>query len=827
MKAGRMRALRVLVVSALAASLWATVPTSAVAVEKAAGLAGVDPVPPRVPDPVPVTTMACGPDQVDVSSASAEVLSATFGLEPAVAARVVEGRQPFYLTLDDLKYVAGIGPDELAAIVAGGRACTLPPTTPPPVDGHACLVGSGQLDMNRPASHYAELVDLYGRPTADRIVANAPYAGLAHVVAESVAGSGKGKHRKNAERLCLTPATVAVGDTTYGWMPSAGGVVTHTTPAGDRYRLTVPPGVVEGTGIYGSTGPVDADAFVDGLNANNAHLWGPWNGVVFVGSPPDPETDLLGDGWANVVLHFPEGTSLADPDPSRATIQHSSGIAVVDGLVTAPTQELSLFLVIAIPAAAILSAAVTYQPWTPWLSDLFRGLLGAGASHPDCSPDITDQTRPDGTLIATSGKPVEGVNEWQRLVRHCVTDLEGEPKQAQWGLANNTGVVVPLTETPGVEIDSVSWNGNIMQMLFFGVINATNQNPGLNARPMLMYPGSTARVRIQQAYSPQVLNYGPDSGALSDFAFSLLFHTLGLTDLSKVGASVAGELANDCGPVIKQLFDVVMASDYSAAGVGAVTSIIASCIDDATEARALSLRNTIYGEDNRFRGAKRFNANLRRLMWIQAAAVGSVAGLDYLRVREARGPIEMTFRGRPPAQPIQGPSDPDVSSIPPDGYLIKIPGAPTSYYVTNRVAHHVPNGGTYDCLADRVPTRYEVGPALFDELVDAVSSRDASCPAGVEHLVVAAIGAWADEEQTKRRYEGYLVRLDDGQGYEIRNGLLEPIVSDGNVFECLARTRWTWDRAGTAEDLYNAGLVKNSWQLIMGCNYDGPLQGSS
>jgi hypothetical protein len=499
---------------------------------------------------------------------------------------------------------------------------------------------------------------------------------------------------------------------------------------------------------------------------------------------------------------------------------------VVDGLVTAPTRELSLFLVIAIPVAAIVSAAATYQPWAPWLSELFRGALGAGASRPNCNPDITDQIRSDGTVIATRGKAVDGVNEWQRLLRHCVADLDGQPKRAEWGFANNTGVVVPLTETPGVEIDRISWNGNIMQMLFAGATNAFNQNPGLNAGPMLLFPGSTARVRVQQNYSPQVLNYAPNV-AHSDLGFTLWFHTLGLADLSNIDVAVAAELANDCGAILKQLFNIVADSDYSAAGVGAVAEIIESCIDDATEATALRLRNRIYGEDNRFRGAERFKTALGRLVWIQAAAVGSVAGLDYLRVREARGPIEMTFRGPPPPQPIQGRSDPDVRIIPSEGYLIKVPDAPTSYYVTNRVARHVPNGGIYDCLADRVPTRYEVGPALFNELVDSISAQDASCPGGVEHLTMAALGAWADEGQTTRRYEGYLVRLDDGQGYLVRNGLLEPIASDGGVFECLARTRWTWDRAGNAEDLYNAGLVKNSSVFILGCTYDGPLQGGS
>lgn len=774
-------------------------------------VAGADPVPPpNLPDPVELTVMACEQGQVDVSSARAEVLASTLDLDPAVAQRVVEGRRPYYLTVDHLKYVSGIGPGELAAIKASGRACTAPPATPPPTDGFVCLPGDGRIDMNHADDHFDRLVDLYGRPTAERIAENAPYAGLAHVLAETVGGAGKGKQGKHADRLCVTPPTVEFADVTYGWVSEAGGAVTHTDRVGRRYRLSVPADVVAASGIWGSAEPADAGAFVEGLVAADVHLFGDWEGIVHVGTPVDPDRGSLGDGWEHAVLHFGDDTDFTAED--ALTIQANGGVALVDGLVTVASDNLSPFLAIAIPAAIIVG--LVYQPFGDWLTNLVRGFLGMGGSSPTCSPDITDSVW-NGITIATSGDALNG-SPSSELVHHCVAP-NGE-EAGRWTFVGNSGAVVQLSEQHGADIVSGGLSGNLAQALLFSGWNYFVTREGPDRAAAFVTPGAGIDVVVQGEAAPPS-EYTPGRVLYSSSPAIAAPATLAWAALGLIGPGDVG-LTRNYG--IRVIYDAIVECapavlsgsnpDVSLSGLGDLIGGLEGCAENAVQYDVIRLIRSLTG-DGTIAIAKQY----ARVSKIILAATAAVAVIDFARALHDMGPFDMTFRLPPPpprAAPDSQASNPDVNSPPEAGYLIKSPGTPRSYYVVNRVAKHVPDGWTYVCLAQRVPTQFEVDEARFAELVDQISPDDATCPGRVEHLEERSIGAVRDDGTLLA--DGFLLRMENGDAYLVKEGYRVPLFSGPEHFQCLAATRLTWDIV-TERELWGSRIKQHPYIVATGC----------
>jgi DNA uptake protein ComE-like DNA-binding protein len=150
---------------------------------------------PSVPAQQPGLTLNCAAGQIDLNHASTAQLQTLPDVPGPVASRIIALR-PNDRT-NDLLAVPGIGPTELAAIQASGKACSTPLTLPPPA-ANVCTV-NGQLDMNDPASKPG-LAQLFGSPTAARIVGAEPFPDLAHAMTVLAAGAGPGKVTKRVRQ---------------------------------------------------------------------------------------------------------------------------------------------------------------------------------------------------------------------------------------------------------------------------------------------------------------------------------------------------------------------------------------------------------------------------------------------------------------------------------------------------------------------------------------------------------------------------------------------------------------------------------------------------
>lgn len=764
--------------------------------------ADASPVPPAgLPAPVELTTMSCSDGQVNVNTASRAALMESLQVDFPTAGRVIDGRQPYYLTLDHLGTVSGIGPGRLAAIKAAGRVCTVPQALPPATDDHACVPGDGRLDMNRPEDHFTELVGLYGRPTAQRVVERAPYAGLAHVVAEMVGGAGKGKQVKYTDRLCVTPPTVATGGRTYGWISTQGGTVTDRDDAGRRYKLSVPVDTVAAEGIWGSTGPVDASGFLAGLVGNDAQLHGSWDGVVHVGSPPDPESERLGSEWRHAVIHFPSAAQI-NPDDAL-TIQANEGITVHEGLVTAPTDSLSPFLVVAVPA--LMVTGLVYQPFSGWLTDLVRGFLGVGGEHPACNPDITDAIW-NGVEVNTLGGALDG-SPSSELVHHCVepaSDTAG-----LWRFTGNNGAVVPVSEQSKADITSAGVPaGNLLQTLLFGGYNYWAVQDGADRGDPYLTPGTAISVRVEgesrpaSTYEPGRVRYNSDT--TRTVLATIVYPLLGLTGpqpktgvQGNYGQRVLYDALVSCAPTVLK-----PQPDLSLAAVGSLLGNLSSCSNNALRPDVVALLRELTGG-----GTIPIAAQYDRVSAIIKAAVVTTTVVDHARARDAAGTWDMTFRlpAPTPSTVSDGQaSNPDATTAPPSaGFLLKSPGTIAAYYVVDRVAYHVPDGGVYDCLAGKVPTQFEVEEERKPLFFDSYADTDATCPGGVSHIANRQIGAYLKEDPSIRASEGFLIRRRDGRAFLVKDGYLVPVLTGDEYFECMARTRLTWDRV-TDQELYEA-----------------------
>ncbi|MGH9224202.1 MAG: hypothetical protein ACRD2W_10580 [Acidimicrobiales bacterium] len=203
---------------------------------------------------------------------------------------------------------------------------------------------------------------------------------------------------------------------------------------------------------------------------------------------------------------------------------------------------------------------------------------------------------------------------------------------------------------------------------------------------------------------------------------------------------------------------------------------------------------------------------LGRLSTAVRIAAAAIAVIDTGRAASAAGPVTMVFRAPPPPVPPTQPTDGRIGGTSPtSGHLIKQPGTPASHLV-DRVARHVPFGNTYICLAERVPTRYEVDDTLRAELVDGLGP-DATCPEGVEGLELRSLPPGTAE--------GFLLRSGDGtKNHLVVDGFRVSPFSAASHFSCLARSHLVWDWVTDAElDWFRP---TRSWPRPAVCRLLGP-----
>ena len=347
---------------------------------------------PTPPDPLrpagPLAVVGCQPGQVDFNRASAASISGVFQAVfgdpmPPVAKRVVSGRNPWFLDIEDLEVISGIGPGRVPALQSSGRVCLgFNLSGPPPVDlAGACRPGDGRIDANDPASR-AALAKLVNASTADRIVADIPYGGVASIIAEHLSGVGKG-NAKDIARLCVTPPTVTYGERSVTWTFAVKESGVDARSADRRSLLSVPSAALGGSDRWVRSEDIVASGAINGtilwngdLTAVDARQWSTpaWDhqlhaldgaliqpaAQVFLSLAGDPDLKDDPDSEA-LIIHF----NRASDDWTATT---NAGLPASGGRAGAWLSHLS-------------SSWLTYQPRTPMSATTVRIADGSAEAN--------------------------------------------------------------------------------------------------------------------------------------------------------------------------------------------------------------------------------------------------------------------------------------------------------------------------------------------------------------------------------------------------------------------------------------------------------------
>jgi hypothetical protein len=740
----------------LAATLTTLLSISLVAFAGAApGIAGAAPTTVTsvtTPDPVAAKRLGCQPGQTDVNSATVAQLQA-LGLARPIAERVVAHREPLYLDLNDLLAVEGIGPGRVDALVKAGQACADLPVSPPPTDAHVCVPGDGRVDVNRPSSLPA-LRDMFGGPTADRIVAGIPYAGVASVVAEHIPGAGQGKQAKLIGRLCDTPPTIDHGDTRWGWISTAGGRVDHP----DDATLTVPSGVLDdANGAWGSIRPLDHDSLYGGPKFDFA-INGAWQGngdVVFTTLPRDT-LDPPGDrsAWTPTLLHY----ATANGDP---VVHALAGLEVgSDGRWTTALMSLS-------PVQSVWQLVSSFpRGFTSMLlSDLGKRIVKAiflDAHEPSpCTPDASNAQRlkvgvfPDALATGSFGGFVRAPAKW------CA---QGAPADGH--------VELRLSNTGSLTFDFTQWAGPAdtvgvsvapdVSPLTRALLTFYNRGvkPGDDSTGIIYGPGVTVRFNVPASEQNQEeqISRGTAHTAAADSLFIITEHLGAIPGVSLVGA----------------LLDCLQTVTPGGAGFASVVGCLEKAAREGTSPRnVLEAIGRVLNVVSLLREAT------------EIIAIGAETAINQLQ-----GDINFQLRPlvvAPPGQPSDG--NPATAT---GARILKRTGSTAAYVLdTDGVAHHIADGGTYVCNAKHYLVQFNVDDSEWAQEVHGLGA-DATCPSGPER-------ALAPESVP----EGLLLRRVDGETAMTRqlNGIsyLVPLFGGQNVFNCMVEQYLVWDQVSYDE----------------------------
>jgi hypothetical protein len=300
---------------------------------------------------------------------------------------------------------------------------------------------NGQLDVNDPASQ-GGLADLFGAPTAQRIVDARPYPDLAHAKVVLAAGAGPGKVAKYAPRLCATPVPKTTAGVNYSYVYSARGgradlgkfallvpPATLTDPVGQWLRIT--PQQTPTAALPGPAWP----------SAEFSVLGAPWsNGTkyVYVTLPIDPELAEFDDTATPVVAHW------SDPDRTGGAIADSRTDTAA-GTITAAVTHLSILDSISQgvswvfePLAGLLLDARFPAPTCDgsWSLDSATGSWTKTTAHVDLT----------GSLLNLPGNTVPPFG-WPQ--KHCVESVVPGSYDAKLNIVNNTRTFESLTPYGG------------------------------------------------------------------------------------------------------------------------------------------------------------------------------------------------------------------------------------------------------------------------------------------------------------------------------------------------------------------------------------------
>lgn len=757
---------RASVVVAVVALLVGLLPAPSVRAE--AGPASATP-----PDPVAVVTMGCGSGQVDINSASTAELQRTLNLGKPVARRLVASR-PFLRVAPDLLVVSGIGPTELDAIVADGRACAAPPTLPPP-SFDVCVGGDGKIDVNRPESEES-LAAMFGRPTAERIVENLPYWRLDLMKAELAGGASGPKIDKNRSKLCVTPPTIDFDDTRWGWIdPNVGGIV-EKDDAWGGYRLTVPGDVVE-EGSWGSIMPTEAPEDLESPAAD-FHIHGTWDGLVQVTLPIDPIPGVDPDTWTDTLVSLPEGGTFND-----ATVFAHGAVTTTATSISAELDSLSTKFSLGVPAKLLspnrLNPLVT-TPTNAAVSQLVRNFLGNGATRPTCDPELSEGVAQDGRRIETRGEPVSNLPGYTTpTLWRCIVDNDGLTET--WRFATNRSAAFVVREGGGnVDITSVTGGGGLLALAATSVWNQAAVDDGVGGKQPIAVTASTIQANVAPIGGSFAFDY--------NLGANLLFQALdNSSDLIPSGvASAVYDILVDCPTALTtwglDYQSGVEAADATVALVGA----LAKCITDQL-GESSDVMTQIGGSSEMLRKAKKAVAFLR------AADVGN-RFFDAIEAGLADDPtVAMVNVEGPPDN--SGPTNGGGSPIPGGGWdgtlppatditnaIVHLPGYHNELTLNgDRVGRAILDQGEYICLADKYPLRDWMFQDQYSQAISQNAAEPISCNRNVEDLHLPA-GS-----------RNWILREGSGTAWLLDSSGHVRWIEDEATYICLAQQYWVLD----------------------------------
>jgi len=451
----------------------------------------------------PAVAMTCIAGQTDINHATVEQIATGLGVARPIAQRVVEHR-PFLRNVE-LLAVPGIPTGRFDTNIAP-RACATPATIPPPTPDPC--TSSTQVDLNDPHGTGA-LTAVFGRPTAERIVAAQPHYDLDHTT--RVAGVGPGFATQNRARLCITPPPIDLGDgTRYGWAYSARGG--ETSVAG--FKLVVPPGVLDdpvGSWLH-ITPQTTPTPGLPGAAWPSAqfHIDGSWpQGIknVYVSVPPASYAAGIAEfGMEPSILHYFDDGRTTGELIADERLQVDPGT----GVVTAATNSLSIYEWVGHAANMLIE---------PAYGVLFGIRFAAPACHNGPWNEVAGTRRwtLDGHTVVLGGDrldlpgndPVPGGYP----LKHCVqTAQNGTPAlDAEVLLRNSTGTIQRLFPTGGSV--AVSTNSGLADLVtdpigysltHFATGTDTYLTPGATAAAVVP-PGTFGRVSTQSDVLRSVL----------------------------------------------------------------------------------------------------------------------------------------------------------------------------------------------------------------------------------------------------------------------------------------------------------------------------------
>ncbi|WP_346619596.1 hypothetical protein [Blastococcus montanus] len=428
--------------------------------------------------------MVCSSGQVDINHASIGQLMSALRVSRPVAERVVSARP--YLQPSDVLVVEGIGAGALNRILSARTACATPTTTPPPAI-RPCT--DGRVDLqSATVQELSESLRL-SRPNAQRIVDARPFASPAHVTPERVPGIGKGQLAALVEASCLTPMPVRTAETSWRWAYQS-----HTTviSRGD-YRLTVPPGVLDQAGAWGSVTPLASSGIpLEGPTADFT-IHGPWadgQQTVDVTLPVDPElASLADDGFEPVTInHARDDLEVYPPALTRLSADGRVQTVSVAGLSKKTSSLLHRSLLVPLTRPTVVN------PRKSLLNELVREFTGIRADQPSCAPDLTNHTR-----VHTAGDVFEK-NELlgRATMRFCVTQGEGSA-EGRWKLANNSGAVLHVNTQGEARQVNLYPTGDLLTDISYDVWNDMTGVPEDSSRVRVdVPPGGTVWVDLPE-----------------------------------------------------------------------------------------------------------------------------------------------------------------------------------------------------------------------------------------------------------------------------------------------------------------------------------------